>query len=116
MEWIECILNAWANKRRVTQSIIIKRKNSATFASGMWNNAGCSNILKTDRHINKEKLKKEEDKKQKKMEEYLKDDKTRIAKLKQIWKTLHQKTLKSVYPHNFSYHNLLKTMIRTYVC
>ena len=56
--------------------------------------------LKTDRHINKEKLKKEEEKKQKEMEEYLNDE-TRIAKLKQIWKNITPKNFKSVYPHNF---------------
>ena len=32
------------------------------------------------------------------MEEYLKDDETRIAKLKQIWKTIAQKTLKTLTP------------------
>jgi len=69
--------------------------------------------LKTDRHINKEKLKKEEEKKQKEMEEYLKDDETRIAKLKQIWKNIAPKNVKNVYPQKFSYHNLFKTMIRT---
>jgi predicted glycosyltransferase involved in capsule biosynthesis len=57
-----------------------------------------SKHLKTDRHSNKEKLKKEEEKKQKYMEEYLKDDETRIAKLKQIWKTITQKTLKTLTP------------------
>ena len=50
--------------------------------------------LKTDRHINKEKLKKEEEKNQKEMEEYLKDDEARIAKLKQIWKTITPKNFK----------------------
>ena len=53
-----------------------------------------SKHLKTDRHSNKEKLKKEEEKKQKYMEEYLKDDETRIAKLKQIWKTITPKNFK----------------------
>ena len=58
-----------------------------------------SKHFKTDRHINKEKLKKEEEKKQKEMEEYLKDDETRIATLKQIWNT--------ITPKNFiSYHNI----------
>ena len=60
------------------------------------------------------KLKKEEKEKQKEMEEYLKDDETRIAKLKQIWKTtlpLHQKTLNHfrLYPILFNiiiYENL----------
>ena len=52
-----------------------------------------SKHLKTDRHTNKEKLKKEEEKSQKYMEEYLKDDETRIAKLKQIWKNHYTKKL-----------------------
>ena len=67
-----------------------------------------SKHLKTDRHSNKEKLKKEE-KKHKYMEEYLKDDETRIAKLKQIWKTITQKTLKTLTPYFFHiiiYENL----------
>ena len=38
-----------------------------------------SKHLKTDRHINKGKSKKEDEKKQKEMEEYLKDDEGRIA-------------------------------------
>ena len=57
----------------------------------------CSRLskhLKTDRHSNKEKLKKEEEKKQKDIEEYLKDDEARIAKLKQIWKTITPKNIK----------------------
>ena len=41
------------------------------------------------------KHKKEEKEKQKEMEEYLKDDGTRIAKLKQIWKTI------TITPKNF---------------
>ena len=53
-----------------------------------------SKHLQTDRHINKEKLKKEEEKKQKEMEEYLKDDEARIAKLKHIWKTITPKKIK----------------------
>ena len=53
-----------------------------------------SNHLKTDRHINKEKLKKEEEKKQKEMEEYLKDDEAIIAKLKQNLKTITPKNFK----------------------
>lgn len=53
-----------------------------------------SRHLKTNRHINKEKLQKEEEKKQKEMEEYLKDDEERIAKLKQIWKTITPKNFK----------------------
>ena len=53
-----------------------------------------SKHLKTDRHISKEKLQKEEEKKQKEMEEYLKDDEVRIAKLKQIWKTITPKKFK----------------------
>ena len=69
--------------------------------------------LKTDRHINKEKLKKEEEKKQKEMEEYLKDDEGRIAKLKQIWKTITPKNFKILEHHNCSYHNIWKIMIRT---
>ena len=47
-----------------------------------------SKHLKTGRHINKEKLKKEEKKNKQNMEAYLKDDETEIAKLKQIWKTI----------------------------
>ena len=57
-----------------------------------------SKHLKTDRHINKEKLKKEEEKKQKEMEEYLKDDEARIAKLKHIWKTITPKKYKDFNP------------------
>ena len=57
-----------------------------------------SKHLKTDRHINKEKLKKEEEKKQTYMEEYLKDDEARIAKLKQIWKTITPKNFKVFNP------------------
>ena len=57
-----------------------------------------SKHLKTDRRSSKEKLKKEEEKKQTYMEEYLKDDEARIAKLKQIGKPLHQKTLKTLTP------------------
>jgi len=53
-----------------------------------------SNHLKTDRHINKEKLKKEEEQEQKEMQEYLKDDEARIAKLKQTWKTITPKNFK----------------------
>ena len=53
-----------------------------------------SKHLKTDRHSNKEKPNKEEDKKKQYMEEYLKDDETRIAKLKQIWKTITPKNFK----------------------
>ena len=60
-----------------------------------------SKHLKTDRHINKEKFKKEEENKQKEMEEYLKDDEARIAKLKQIWKTIAPKKLKDVNPIAF---------------
>ena len=52
-----------------------------------------SKHLKTDRHSNKEKLKKEEEKKQTYMEEYLKDDDARIAELKQVWKTITPKKL-----------------------
>jgi len=53
-----------------------------------------SKHFETDRHINKEKLKTEEEKKQKEMEEYLKDDETRIATLKQIWNTITPKNFK----------------------
>ena len=53
-----------------------------------------SNHFKTDRDINKEKLKKEEEQEQKEMQEYLKDDEARIAKLKQIWKTITPKNFK----------------------
>jgi len=54
-----------------------------------------SKRLKTDRHINKEKLKKEEEKKK---EAYLKDDETRIAKLKQICKTITPKKINNSNP------------------
>ena len=54
-----------------------------------------SKHLKPDRHSSKEKLKKEE-KKKTYMEEYLKDDETRIAKLKQIWKTITPKNFKKL--------------------
>ena len=40
------------------------------------------------------KTQKEEEKKQTYMEEYLKDDEARIAKLKQIWKTITPKNFK----------------------
>ena len=53
-----------------------------------------SRHVKTDRHSSKEKLKKEEEKKQTYMEEYLKDDEARITKLKQIWKTITPKNFK----------------------
>ena len=53
-----------------------------------------SKHLKTDRHSNKEKLKKAEEKKQIYMEEYLKDDEARIANLKQFWKTITPKNFK----------------------
>jgi len=57
------------------------------------------------------KLKKEEGEKHKEMEEYLKDDETRIAKLKQIWKTIPitPKKIKRFYPiffHIIIYENL----------
>ena len=52
-----------------------------------------SKHLKTDRNTNKEKLEKEEEKKQKYMEKYLKDDEARIAKLKQIWENHYTKKL-----------------------
>ena len=55
---------------------------------------GFSKHLQSDRHINKVNLKNEEEKKQKEMEEYLKDDEERIAKLKQIWKTITPKNFK----------------------
>ena len=114
MEWIECVLNVWTNKRRVTQYIIYNQKE--VFCDICQRNVKQCRLfkhLKTDRHINKEKLKKEEEKKQKEMEEYLKDDEARIAKLKHIWKTITPKKIKRLYPHNCSYHNLLKNMIRT---
>ena len=57
-----------------------------------------SKHLKTDRHSSKEKLKKEEEKNQKYMEEYLKDDEARIANLKQIWKTITPKNLNDFNP------------------
>ena len=43
------------------------------------------------------------------MEEYLKDDEARIAKLKQIWKTINQKTFQDFNPiivHIIIYENL----------
>ena len=53
-----------------------------------------SKHLKTDRHSNKETLKKEEEKKHIYMEEYLKGCETRIAKLKHIWKTITPRNFK----------------------
>ena len=73
-----------------------------------------SKHLKTDRQAYQQgKTQKGRREKQKEMEEYLKDDETRIAKLKQIWKNIAPKNVKNVYPQKFSYHNLFKTMIRT---
>ena len=73
-----------------------------------------SKHLKTDRHSSKEKLKKEEEKKQIYMEEYLKDDEARIAKLKHIWKNHYtKKTLKDFNPIIFHIIIYEKFMIRT---
>ena len=91
MEWIECVLNAWTNKRRVTKYTYNQKEVFCDICQRNVKQCRLSKHLKTDRHSNKEKLKKEEEKKQKYMEEYLKDDETRIAKLKQIWKTITPK-------------------------
>ena len=66
-----------------------------------------SKHLKTDRQAYQQgKTQKGRREKQKEMEEYLKDDETRIAKLKQIWKTITPKNFKILERHNCSYHNI----------